>query len=284
MESKTIHLKKTNLLIEYFDSGDGDKTIFYICGANETTAAFKQVFDLLNLNYRVVSFNYPGFGESESAKKISISLYLEVIKELIEELNLKDVYLMGNSFGGYLTMKYVSTYGESNIKAIILVSPYIKPFSRNFLTNSFKVAKIYIGNLPKIENGSEPEVLVNSATLPKPNEMLRHSDLVLHTKFDINVKDLNVDTLVILGDKDPLVDTKYTKDLFKNKKNTKIEVFPNHSFVKIQKINRFSTFLNRFTNKKDCVVTEITDGGHDIYNSVGSKVLTIINNFTQNYT
>jgi pimeloyl-ACP methyl ester carboxylesterase len=60
--------------------------------------------DLLEENYRVVTIDLPGFGESEPIESASIGYYAEAVLAVIQARNFDKVVLIGHSMGGYTAL------------------------------------------------------------------------------------------------------------------------------------------------------------------------------------
>ena len=95
----------------------------------------KQVPALERAGYRVITYDRRGFGQSE--KPISGYEYDTLAKDLsnvIEQLDLSDVTLVGFSMGGGEVARYVSAYGEDKIHSVVFaaaVPPYLMKSTDN---------------------------------------------------------------------------------------------------------------------------------------------------------
>lgn len=67
--------------------------------------------DLLEEKYKVITIDLPGFGHSEVIPAISIEDMAHVVHQIVEELQLESIILIGHSMGGYVALAYAENYG-----------------------------------------------------------------------------------------------------------------------------------------------------------------------------
>lgn len=127
-EIEYIHsVKKTTLpngvSLAYMEAGNGSKTIILIHGLGSYSQAWNMNFDELAKKYRTIAIDLPGYGKSsKKAHDGSMTYYAETVSQLINKLNLKNVYVAGHSMGGQIAITTALLYPES-IKGLILVAP-----------------------------------------------------------------------------------------------------------------------------------------------------------------
>lgn len=109
--------------LAYVDEGQGDQTIIFIHGLGSYLRAWEKNFEVLKNDYRCIAIDLPGYGKSSKLPHSGkMTFYAEVIKALIDKLNLKNVVLAGHSMGGQISMVAAVNYPET-IQKIILVDP-----------------------------------------------------------------------------------------------------------------------------------------------------------------
>lgn len=94
----------------YSDSGKG-KPVVLLHGFLETNLIWKHFTENLSTDYRVLAFDLPGFGQSLLPEKKPFTLedIASQIIEVLDELGLKDIFLIGHSLGGYVSLAMVNT-------------------------------------------------------------------------------------------------------------------------------------------------------------------------------
>ena len=84
---------------------------------------------LSQAGYRVVSYDRRGFGRSDKpAHGYSYDTLAEDLHTLLEELDLREVTLVGFSMGGGEVARYCATYGSERLHSVVLasaVTPYM---------------------------------------------------------------------------------------------------------------------------------------------------------------
>lgn len=104
-------------MLEYNDTGKGFPLIL-LHGFCEDRTVWKYVEKELALQYRVISPDLPGFGESRlDQPELSIEFFAEKIKALLDSLKIKKCVLVGHSLGGYVALAFAEKY-ESYLMGI----------------------------------------------------------------------------------------------------------------------------------------------------------------------
>ena len=123
-----LKCKNNNEQLELFyeDLGDGEPIVF-ISGWPVTHAMWEyQITPLREAGYRCIAYDRRGFGQSEqSLKDYDYDALADDLKCLLDELNLKNVTLVGFSMGGGEVVRYCSKYNAERVSKIILVSSII---------------------------------------------------------------------------------------------------------------------------------------------------------------
>lgn len=114
------------LNIFYEDLGKGDPVVF-VHGWPLTHAMWEyQLTPLREAGYRCITYDRRGFGQSEqSLENYSYDDLAEDLKNLLDELNLQNVTLVGFSMGGGEVVRYCSKYNAERVSKIVLVSSIV---------------------------------------------------------------------------------------------------------------------------------------------------------------
>lgn len=102
-------LKVLNRTIYYRRAGDkNNPTLVLIHGLGRDLHQWDFVFDSLSKDFDVVVFDLLGYGLSGDLDDIEINITFPmwVMERLFDELGLKDIILLGESFGGLLALEY----------------------------------------------------------------------------------------------------------------------------------------------------------------------------------
>lgn len=121
---KTLHTDQSQ--ISYVDCGQGQITLLFVHGWNINKSYWSLQQEKFCGDYRIVALDLPGFGESKNlTKNYSIASYAEDVKALIEQLDLKNVVLIGHSMGGRIILevaqennRVIALLGVDNFKEV----------------------------------------------------------------------------------------------------------------------------------------------------------------------
>jgi pimeloyl-ACP methyl ester carboxylesterase len=100
--SKTkVNIVSNNVPIDYTDTGSGDTTLLFVHGWCINKSYWADQIVHFSKRYRVVAIDLPGFGKSGRNRKVwNTATFGEDIKNVIRQLDLKNVVLIGHSMAG----------------------------------------------------------------------------------------------------------------------------------------------------------------------------------------
>ncbi len=116
------------LEIHYQDVGEGP-TIVLVHGIMSSLQTWDDWVAELSKSYRVVSLDVPGFGLTGAPASIddfTEEFLLNTFAKFVDEIELEDFSLAGNSLGGYIAAQYASAY-PNRINHLILLDPIAYP-------------------------------------------------------------------------------------------------------------------------------------------------------------
>jgi len=118
----------TNIDIYYEDHGSG-KPVILIHGYPLSGASWeKQVPVLLNAGFRVVTYDRRGFGKSsQPTEGYNYDTFAADLREVIAQLKLQDVSLVGFSMGGGEIARYFGKYGSKGVTKAVFIGA-VPPF------------------------------------------------------------------------------------------------------------------------------------------------------------
>jgi non-heme chloroperoxidase len=117
-----------NIDIYYEDHGSG-KPIILIHGYPLSGASWeKQLPVLLNAGYRVITYDRRGFGKSsQPTEGYNYDTFAADLQQLITQLKLQDVTLVGFSMGGGEIARYLGKYGSKGVSKTVFIGA-VPPF------------------------------------------------------------------------------------------------------------------------------------------------------------
>ncbi|MFF2446527.1 alpha/beta fold hydrolase [Neobacillus sp. NPDC058068] len=110
MNMKNIMLQ--NITMSYRDEGDG-KPIVLLHGFCGSQKYWEKVIPELSKDYRVIAPDLPGHGNSTiTNEKHSIEEMSDIINQLLNKLEIKEVAMFGHSLGGYITLAFAEKFSN----------------------------------------------------------------------------------------------------------------------------------------------------------------------------
>jgi pimeloyl-ACP methyl ester carboxylesterase len=104
-------LTRKDVKIVYNSCGDKDTTLLFVHGWCINKEYWKQQLEHFCPSYKVVAIDLPGFGESgKNRANWDFNEYTEDIKYVIEQLELKNVILIGHSMSGDIILNAGNKY------------------------------------------------------------------------------------------------------------------------------------------------------------------------------
>ena len=112
-----------NINLAYVDEGKGEQTIIFIHGLGSYLPAWEKNVDVLKSKYRCIAVDLPGYGKSSKAIHTgTMDFYADVIKSLMDKLQIKSAVIAGHSMGGQIAMVMSLKYPDY-VSKLVLVSP-----------------------------------------------------------------------------------------------------------------------------------------------------------------
>jgi len=96
----------------YSDRGKGD-VIVLLHGYLESSLIFESLAEGLSRNFRVIAVDLPGHGRSEIISDThTMEMMAQRIRDLLDNLSLEKVLIVGHSLGGYVALAFLELYPE----------------------------------------------------------------------------------------------------------------------------------------------------------------------------
>lgn len=98
-----------NYKIQYKESGMGEDVVVILQGWGTSMDLYDSVAASISSGYRVVQFDFPGFGKSDDPREAwAVDDYAEFFIKFMDGLNIKKATLIGHSYGGRVIIKLAS--------------------------------------------------------------------------------------------------------------------------------------------------------------------------------
>ena len=95
------------------------KTIVFLHGYNGNSKSWAYQFKYFKNNYSLISFDFPGFGKSDNMKDPDMFKVSDLIIRALENLKIREYYIIGHSMGGMLAQILSINKNASIIKMVL---------------------------------------------------------------------------------------------------------------------------------------------------------------------
>ncbi|MCL9684905.1 haloalkane dehalogenase [Legionella maioricensis] len=121
-QSQFVKVKGANL--HYIEEGTG-KPILFIHGMPSSSYIWRNIIPHLSSYGRCIALDLIGHGKSDSPDiEFRVEEHLAYLTEFIERLNLKDILIVGHSWGASLGIAYAKEH-EKNIRGLCYLEPML---------------------------------------------------------------------------------------------------------------------------------------------------------------
>ena len=111
-----------NTLKVHDSAGDGRPVVLIHGWPLSSKSWSAQTSALKDAGYRVVSYDRRGFGESEPGDGYGYDLLAGDLDNVLKDLDLSDVTLVGFSMGGGEVARYISRHGEDRLHSVVFAA------------------------------------------------------------------------------------------------------------------------------------------------------------------
>ena len=194
--------KNINVNYSFFENKSNNSLIF-LHGWGQNIEMMMPIAKPFIKEFNVLVIDLPGFGLSDEPKEVwSIFDYVDMVNYFVKELKLKNVSLIGHSFGGKIALAYATKYKTD--KVVSLAGPYRISVKKKTLKTRILKALKKIPVLNKLESFAKKHI--GSTDYKNASEMMRKV-LVQHLNLNLteDLKNIKSPTLLIWGTEDTAV-------------------------------------------------------------------------------
>lgn len=239
-------LEYKNIKINYKDFGasDGD-AILFLHGWGQNIAMMEPIAKPLSKTHRIVIIDLPGFGESsEPDSAWALEDFTLMVDYIKNKLKLKNVSLVGHSFGGKISLLYASK--RKIKKLVLLASPYkVKIAKQSLKVRFLKKCK----NIPGLKGLAEKMKKRLGSTDYRNASPVMRDILVKHVNTDLTeaAKNIKCPTLIVWGTKDAEVPVNDAYELEKIIHNSGVVIYEGCThYAYLEKLNQTISVLKSF--------------------------------------
>jgi len=256
--------------LHYIDEGKGDVLLF-VHGTPTWSFLYRNHIKALSKSYRCVALDHLGFGLSDKPENFigTPQSHANILRLLIERLNLKNITLVVHDFGGPIGLSYAISNPE-NVMRIVIFNTWLWETKQDL--DAQKINKILhskLGNFIYLNTNFSPKVLLKKAFFNK-KQLNKH--IHNHYKKPFPNKESRYGLLNIgkslIGSSDWYGKLWRNAEAIKNKP-TLILWGNKDDFIKINNLERWKDF---FANEK----TYVLESGHFVQEEKTDKTIEII--------
>jgi non-heme chloroperoxidase len=258
MPSVTVN----NVRINYTEKGTGDEVIVFVHGFAAAVGIWKEVLELLPIDYHAFALDLRGFGQSDKVGSYSLTQFAEDVYGFGQQLGLPKFTYVGHSMGGAIGMKLALDHRDV-LKAMVLTASV--PAHGMEVPATDAMAQADVMTMMKSMQDASPEAMRGfmalAFTTPPSDERLKEMvDYALSMDMEAltcmgelrsfnlepRLGEIKVPTLIFAGGKDmiPLDGARRTADRIKG---SRLEVFEdNGHMLHMESQNRFVKLLTSF--------------------------------------
>jgi len=275
---KKVEIDK-QIQIAYTELGSGTTTLIFVHGLANFKGVWQSNITELSKTYRCIALDLPGNGQSSSGDyNYSMFFYAECVKQFIDQLNLKNIVLVGHSMGGQVAL-ILSLRFPHLINKLILVAAsgleYFTEFDKMIINNSMQFGQLFLTNEQNLESAiltsfyhfdqlaindliKESKEFIKTHTDREWKRMVKESiSAMLNEQVQQFLSSLKIPTLIIFGDNDAMIPNKLlhsseTVQSIAKKANALIEnsqiliIKKAGHFVQIEKSKEVNVAINEF--------------------------------------
>lgn len=238
----------------YEHNNNNSKTaIIFIHGSGEDASTWHNQLKMIN-SYSVILLDLPSHGKSDRFEKLSLNLYVNVLKSLIDSMDYDRIIVCGHSLGGAVIQSYYFKYPE-DLKALILMSTGAKlrvsPAILESLKRDYEEYLKYLNNVAfskKTTNLIIEEYKDNSSLV---GAEVTYQDFKICDNFNLFEKTnlIKAPCLIICGTDDKLTPVKYSQYFHNKIANSKMVLIENAGhMVMLEKFEEVNESILKFVD------------------------------------
>jgi len=245
----------------YYETHGKGPAIVLLHGFLENSSVWKEIIPTLSKKNKVISIDLLGHGKSDCLGYVHpMELFSETIEAVLKHLKIRKCFLIGHSLGGYVALAFADKNSQK-VKGLCLLNSTSNEDSEErkelrtrankmVQTNFENMVKISISNLFYQENitlfSTEIEILKKEAlTTSLQGYMAAQEGMKLRPNRNQVLTNANFKKLLIIGEKDPVLDAKISIEEAK-KTNTNFVVFSGGHMSYIENKKEVMSTLKEF--------------------------------------
>ncbi len=203
--------------VAYAETGNG-RPVVLLHATLHDRRDFDPIVAPLARRHRVIAIDWPSHGESQPVENVTGPLLADVLEDVVDALDLKDVVLIGNSVGGSAAARLAITRPEL-VGGLVLVNTggfvpntvFTKAFCRLMGTEAMtrRVMPRFIPAYMKPRTESDEQIVARAVARARTDEGVRTAASLWRSfgtpEYDLRDRahTIAAPTLIVWGDRDP---------------------------------------------------------------------------------
>ena len=173
---KVLNINDIEICID--DTEKGDEAILLFHGLTGSKEGMYPVRDMLKDEYRVITVDLRGHGESTRPDEYTLDDHVEDAHEIIQQLELKKANILGFSMGSYIALRMAEKYSE-DINHLILVCT--KPDGKT--SSVARILKEKNIDFSQISQEEMMQIILEASVSPETFEKIKNGELDVEEVF-----------------------------------------------------------------------------------------------------
>ena len=233
--------------------------IVLIHGTGSSLHTFDDWTATLSQDYRVIRMDLPAYGLTGPFpnRDYSIDHYVEFVKNFLEQMDVNQCVLGGNSLGGQIAWRFAVAYPEM-VEKLILIDAAGYPFKAKSIPIAFKVARMPI--IKNMFTFITPKSIARSSVENVYADKSKVSDELADRYFELTLRpgnrqafidrlssaidpdpyrkipNITQPTLVLWGDEDLLIPVEFAKRFHQDLPNDTLVILQNAGHVPMEEV------------------------------------------------
>jgi len=249
--------------IAYVEEGKGENTIMFVHGLGENKESWRYQMEHFSKKARTIALDLRGHGESGD-RSISLDIFVEDLRALMDRLGAREVILCGLSMGGAISMAFYSKYPE-RVKAMVLADT-TSGFSREIAERMLSQRMEYIekrdmeelgrfiasGALSENADESLGEEVRKMFASNRAGPYKEATKVAILSNLEEVLPKIKVPVLVMVGEKDRTTPVELAKHLNEGIRGSELMVIPGAAHLsKLEKPELFNIYMEEFLTKRE---------------------------------
>lgn len=252
--------------LNYVVEGKG-RAVVFIHGLSDNLNYWQILTSNFKNDYKCIRFDLRGHGLSELGnEEITVDLFSKDLLDLLNELHIDKVDIVGFSLGGCIAMDFAIKY-PSKVSSLVIMSSYARVSlqTKNVLNQALGSVeegfeKFYDFMVPNVlcpdvieKNKKELEYLKGISSEAANCDGIKKAILAC-LEFDVvnDLKKIDVPTVILAGKYDKIVTLNQQKELKSNIDNSELIILDNlkHNLLVGKNVRKIIDLINDFLNKR----------------------------------